>query len=119
MVTGRCASPRSRDKHRKAVIAWCCAQVVMSANAFVMSFLAMPHNPTEHDVAARVSCTVKVIILVVQSYHLPVSLLVGSQANFLPMVPKVCTPASACLECSFIRASLQTRESTHDQRVLY
>ena len=81
MVTGRCAPPRSMDKHRKAVIAWCCAQVVMSANAFVMSFLAMPHNPTEHDVAARVGCTVKVIILVVQSYHLPVSLLVGSQAN--------------------------------------
>lgn len=56
----------------------------MSANAFVMSFLAMPHNPTEHDVAARVSCEVKVIILAVQSYHLPVSLHVGSQANFCP-----------------------------------
>lgn len=38
-------------------IAECCKllQVVMTANAFVWSYIAMPHTPQEHAVATRVS----------------------------------------------------------------
>ena len=31
-----------------------CLQVVMTANAFVFAYIAMPHNPQEHAVAMRV-----------------------------------------------------------------
>jgi len=30
-------------------------QIVMTANAFVWSYIAMPHTPQEHAVAMRVS----------------------------------------------------------------
>lgn len=34
---------------------WELLQVVMTANAFVWSYIAMPHTPQEHAVAMRVS----------------------------------------------------------------
>ncbi len=43
-------------------------QVVMSANAFVMSFMAMPHNPPAHAAALQVRFGFGTILHVVALY---------------------------------------------------